>query len=110
MEDVQGTVFALDMLAEVRGDGPLYNRLFDTGERALTDAWALRPCIEANDHSSLQVIPHSDIYYKDLADDFHILATLHDRIVYTEMYSMKSERAQGLPTILDSTDMPSITY
>ncbi|KAK0459278.1 uncharacterized protein EV420DRAFT_313100 [Desarmillaria tabescens] len=48
-EEVQGIVFALDIVSKLRDDDKLYKRLFDTGERTLTTAWALSKRIFSSD-------------------------------------------------------------
>ncbi|KZP31839.1 hypothetical protein FIBSPDRAFT_849350 [Athelia psychrophila] len=84
-EDVRGTIFALDMLSRVRGDQALYKRLFDTGERSLTAAWALSTRIHAP--ASADVLPPA-ILLSALTlftpDDRRMLARLGPDLVYVE--------------------------
>lgn len=86
-EDVRGTMFAIDILSRVRSDQALYKRLFDTGERALTTAWALsirlnEPTLDKN--LIPPFIPLQNLFLPPSHDGRRMIGTFGDRPVYVE--------------------------
>lgn len=119
-EDVHRTVFALDILSRVRGIDSLYKRLFDTGERSITAAWALSRRIYTSDLTSIPSLPLPKTAVRLNSsysfEDNHSLGTLADNTVYIEAHYIerRSDEAKQkyelrrIASVFHSSDLPSM--
>ncbi|KAK0241158.1 hypothetical protein EDD85DRAFT_817832 [Armillaria nabsnona] len=93
-EEVQGIVFALDVVSKLRDDDKLYKRLFDTGERTLTTAWALSKRIFSSDKEILSLAhPLSSIFIQgtDSFSDPRFIAAFNARPAYVESHYIEHD-------------------
>ncbi|KAK0212300.1 hypothetical protein DFS33DRAFT_1248607 [Desarmillaria ectypa] len=93
-EEVQGIVFALDVVSKLRDDDKLYKRLFDTGERTLTTAWALSKRIFSSDEDIPSLArPLSSIFIQGAFSfsDPRFIATFNSRPAYVESHYIEHD-------------------
>ncbi|KAG7449897.1 uncharacterized protein BT62DRAFT_928651 [Guyanagaster necrorhizus] len=92
--EVQGIIFALDVVSKIRDDDKLYKRLFDTGERTLTTAWTLSKRIFSSDKSILSLAyPLSSIFIQGAFSfsDPRFIAIFNSRPAYVESHYIEHD-------------------